>query len=136
MFIEPTLQIVSGALKERNVCFCCRRHFAPTELGIILSLASYKHCAALRLSALADARATAQSAALPSDVRWRLCPTVKRASTVWGCAPMSGRSPEESKDWVVGRSETFRTSGGAAARSVLIGVSTLGTRDRKCAATE
>ena len=59
MFVDLMLQIVSGALKEGNVCFCCRRKFAPTELGIILSLASYKHCAALRLSALAYARATA-----------------------------------------------------------------------------
>src|SRR6266700_2133179 len=49
MFIEPTLQIVSGAPEERNVCFCRRRHFAPAELLIISRSGSYRHCAALRL---------------------------------------------------------------------------------------
>src|SRR3989442_12961537 len=74
-----------------------------------------------------------QSPALPADVRWWLCPTGKRELTAWGCAPMSGRSPEESKDRALGRSETFRTSGGAAALSLLTGVSSLGISARKCA---
>src|SRR5207237_913654 len=71
-----------------------------------------------------------QSPALPLDVRWWLCPTAKRELTAWGCAPTPGRSPEESKDWAAGRSETFRTSDGAAA------VSSLGRSERKCAATD
>src|SRR5437870_9856468 len=49
MFIEPTIQIVSSAPEERDVCLPRRKHFAPTELGIISCSGSYKHCAALRL---------------------------------------------------------------------------------------
>src|SRR5207302_2212695 len=59
--------------------------------------------------------AALQILALPTDVRWWLCPTVRRTLTALGCAQVSGRSPAESREPAIGRSETFRTSGGEAA---------------------
>ena len=58
----------------------------------------------------------------PSDVRWRLCPTVGEAYLILEAAPLVlGRSP------IVliasfGRSETFRTSGGGAAKDRTLGL--------------
>ena len=112
------------------------------DISLLRSLESFFRSRAINIAPLCGSAPLLtrgllpQSPALPPDVRWRLCPTAKRELTAWGCAPMSGRSPEEITEPSAGRSETFRTSSGAAALSVLIGVSTLGTRERKCAATD
>ncbi len=52
-------------------------------------------------------------AALPSDVRWRLRPTVPLHSHFLGLRPKRGRSPDLIHR-TLGRSETVRTSGGRA----------------------
>jgi len=54
-------------------------------------------------------------AAMPSDVRWRLRPTVNLAIDQRGYAPEFGAQPQEAKRRLRGRSESFRTSGGKAA---------------------
>jgi hypothetical protein len=52
--------------------------------------------------------------ALPSDVRWRLCPT-GTGYYEYGAAPRGIAPKFKSRK---GRSETFRTSGGRAAHSL------------------
>jgi len=55
-------------------------------------------------------------AALPPDVRWRLCPTVSDTLISLGYALYLGHSPDSlGSDF--GRSQTSRTSGGGAART-------------------
>lgn len=53
------------------------------------------------------------SAALPADVRWRLCPTVTQPEPLWGCTPIPGVARKNQRV-LAGRSETFRTSEGKA----------------------
>jgi hypothetical protein len=54
-------------------------------------------------------------AALPLDVRWRLCLTVQVSLEISGAAPRhQGQSPEF-MEACSGRAEPFRTSGGKAA---------------------
>src|SRR5712664_2713834 len=63
---------------------------------------------------VARRRRLRRHAAMPSDVRWRLCPTVAFARIKRGYAPESGAQPRPNSEWL-GRSESFRRSGGGAA---------------------
>jgi len=58
-------------------------------------------------------------AVMPPDVPWRLRPTATLATSDWGYAPEFGAQPQANKPSSSGRSETFRTSGGKAARRSL-----------------
>ena len=55
-----------------------------------------------------------RKAAMPSDVRWRLCPTVTVGQFI-GAAPQNFWGIAPVKYYSAGRSQTFRTSSGIAA---------------------
>ena len=60
-------------------------------------------------------------AALPPDVRRRLCPAESSQLKIFGAAPQSrGIAPKEVKEVCAGRSETSRTSGGRAAGRLIL----------------